>query len=254
MEDKKTKNYSRRYISEYTFGKWLFQLWAVYFMLGPILTLFYDVKVEGKENIPKNKKIIPTANHISYMDPFLVSLVINKPIAFMAKKELFNPFEAKSLKMKIVRKFDFLKIFDLQVWMDRLGAFAVNREKLEVSTIKTAKDILKTKHWTVGIFPQGGIYRNRKIEKINKGFVLLAKMIKAEVLPISITGCEEYNWNLFKKATLSIKIGKPIPSDLSDEEIVEIWGKTVAEMNGYEYSPLTTAEEDKMLLSNHTNA
>ena len=95
----------------------------------------YRVEIEGKENIPKNNKYIACGNHLSTLDPFLVCFTLNRPVAYMAKKELFEK--------RFVR------------WMlDWEGAFAVNREKLEVSTIKTALEVQNT-DWVLGLFPQG---------------------------------------------------------------------------------------------------
>ena len=62
---------------------------------------------------------------------------------YMAKKELFETPK-------------------LTWWIKRLGAFSVNREKPEISTFKTVKDVFKTK-WSLGIFPEGGIKNDKKI-------------------------------------------------------------------------------------------
>lgn len=77
----------------------------------------YDYKVEGKENIPNDERYIVAANHISGRDPFLLPFALNISIAFMAKEELFDKFLSRKL-------------------MDYCGAFAVRRDKVEVSTIK----------------------------------------------------------------------------------------------------------------------
>lgn len=219
------ENYAKRKAKDFTWKMFLFQIWAVYCVGVPVFWFFYKYKVQGKHNIPKDRKFICTANHISYFDPFLVFLAVNKPLAFMAKKELF---EGEKMGKTI----------------SALGAFAVNRERLEVATIKTVKEIFKTKHWTLGIFPQGGIRKNKKIEQINKGFAAIAKASKTDILPISITGVEEYNWVPFK-GQLIIKIGEPISHESDIEEIIDQWGKKVAEMSGYEYIPSEKEEESK---------
>ena len=149
------KSYSRRYQSEYNWLRLFWQFYAITVVCKPFWSLFYKIKVEGRENIPKGEKIILAGNHISYFDPFLLFLATYRPVAFMAKMELFE----RSTKDTLLAKF----IDNWRIgWMDRLGAFSVNREKLEVSTIKTARDVLKTKRWTLGIFPQGGIRKNGK--------------------------------------------------------------------------------------------
>ena len=210
------RNYARRYANEFNIFRLIYQsLWCLFIAI-PIFWLFYKFEVRGRENLPKGKKFICAANHVSFLDPFLVSVAVIKPIAYMAKKELFEN------DGPVVR-------FN----MDWLGAFAVNREKLEVSTIKTVKELYKT-NWLLGIFPQGGIRRNRTIEKINKGFAVIAKAAKWDIVPISITGCEEYNWIPFKSKVI-VQIGEPISCEHSQEEIIETWGKKVAQMSGYKY-------------------
>lgn len=210
------RNYARRYANEFNIFRFTYQaLWCI-FIAMPIFWLFYKFEIRGRENLPKDRKFICAANHVSYFDPFLVSIAVIKPIAYMAKKELFEN------DGPVVR-------FN----MDWLGAFAVNREKLEVSTIKTVKELYKT-NWLLGIFPQGGIRKNRTIENINKGFAVIAKAAKWDIVPISIIGCEEYNWIPFKSKVI-IQIGEPISYELSQEEIIETWGQKVAQMSGYKY-------------------
>lgn len=209
------RNYARRYANEFNIFRFIYQtLWCIFIAI-PIFWLFYKFEIKGRENIPKGKKFICAANHVSHLDPFLVSVAVMKPIAYMAKKELFENSA-------------------FFTWnMDMLGAFAVNREKLEVSTIKTVKELYNT-NWLLGIFPQGGIRRNRTIEKINKGFAVIAKAAKWDILPISITGCEEYSWIPFK-AKVIVQIGKPISHEASQDEIIEQWSKQVASMSHYHY-------------------
>ena len=210
-----SRNYARRYANEYNIFRMIYQvLWCIFIAI-PVFWLFYKFEIRGRENIPKDKKFICAANHVSHLDPFLVSIAVRKPIAYMAKKELFENFG----------------FFTLNI--DWLGAFAVNRQKLEVSTIKTVKELYKT-NWLLGIFPQGGIRRNHTIEKINKGFAVIAKAAKWDILPISITGCEKYNWIPFK-AKVIVQIGKPISYELSQDEIIDTWGKQVASMSHYQY-------------------
>ena len=138
------------------------------------------------------------------------------PIAFMAKKELFEPDEKLSWLVK------------------RLGAFSVDREKPEIATFKTVKEILQT-HWSLGIFPQGGTRPYGKLEGIRKGFSLLAKTAKADIIPIAIANWDGYpKLKPFTRRNVEIKIGKPISYKLSDEQIIYEWCKQISEMADYE--------------------
>ena len=84
------RNYAKRTADEFNFIRSCFQKFWMYFVAVPIFWLFYKFEITGRENIPKDKRFICAANHISYFDPFLVSVAVKKPVAYMAKEELFE--------------------------------------------------------------------------------------------------------------------------------------------------------------------
>lgn len=210
---KEEKNYARRYAHEYHLARMLFQIFAVYIMSFPFLKIVYNIKAEGKENLPKKGKFIYAGNHVSMFDPLFVSFAVSKPIVYMAKKELFEKGA-------------------LAWWVKRLGAFSVNREKPEIATFKTVKDVFKT-NWSLGIFPQGGIRENKKIENIQKGFAVIAKNAQADIIPVSIIGFEGYTKKPFSQ-NIRIKIGKPISHELEPDEIIYNWAKQICNDTGFE--------------------
>ena len=210
------KNYTKKNASDFNILTRIYQIYALRILFIPLIAFpFYNFKISGNRDALKNKPCIIASNHVSYFDPFIISWAARRKMAFMAKKELFeeSSYIAKNIS--------------------RLGAFAVNREKLEVSTIKTAREVFKAK-WNLCIFPQGGIRKNKSIEKINKGFVVLSKMTNADILPVGISGLEKYNWNIFKRPTVTVKIGSPISYKLEGDEIIENWRIQAAELTGYE--------------------
>ena len=144
MTKKQPVNYARRTAKYFNFWRKFFQNIVCKFWYGIQFKLMYRVEVEGKENIPKDNKFIVCGNHLSSLDPFLVSFVMPKPVAFMAKKELFESNDKRHHLIHL------------------LGAFSVDREKPEISTFKTVRDISQT-DWPLGIFPEGGTRKNKKI-------------------------------------------------------------------------------------------
>lgn len=210
---KEEKNYARRYANEYHLLRALFQAFAVYIMSYPYFKLVYNIKREGMENLPSGGKYILAGNHVSMFDPLFVSFAVAKPIVYMAKKELFVPGR-------------------LGWWIKRLGAFAVNREKPEIATFKTVKEVFKT-DWPLGIFPQGGIIENKKIENIQKGFAVIAKHSEADIIPVSIIGFEGYSKKLFSQ-NVRVKIGVPISHKLPVEDIISLWAGQICENTGFE--------------------
>ena len=214
------KLYSKKSVKDFNILTYLYQCYTLFIVFLPFFVFpFYKFELVGdRKKLPK-KPVIIAPNHISYYDVFIAFWVFRRPIAYMAKKELFNNSNWK-------RRYITRNIL-------RLGAFPVNREKLEKSTIKTSKDAIAA-NFRLCIFPQGGIRKNKKIEEINKGFAIIAKMTKVDIVPVAISGLEEYNWSLFKRPHVKISIGETISHELEADEIIENWRRQVAKMADYE--------------------
>lgn len=209
------KNYNKRTEKDYGFWRTLFYDLFVIFVVKPVTKYMYNIKIEGRENVPEGSRVIYAGNHVSYIDPPLVTLAVQKHVAYMAKKELFED------KDKLLR---FL--------VHTLGAFAVNREKPELATFKTVKAVFNTS-WSLGIFPQGKIIKEPVIENITKGFVLFAKKFQADVVPVAICGFDGYAKKLGEKH-VTVKIGKPISYTLDEDEMVSEWARQISEFTGFE--------------------
>jgi 1-acyl-sn-glycerol-3-phosphate acyltransferase len=132
----------------------------------------------------------------------------------MAKKELFDiPF--------------------IRWWIDWLGAFAVDRGNLAPSTVKTVKQIKKSK-WVFGIFPQGTRQAPGEISNVGKGFAGLARMTKCNVLPVGIIGTNEKKWLPFS-GKIIIRVGKIIPYSEDLDAVRVEWIKQIEELTGFKY-------------------
>ena len=140
--------------------------------------------------------------------------VMPRSVSFMAKKELFDiPF--------------------LRWWIDWLGAFAVNRESLGPSTVKTVQEI-KDSNWVLGMFPQGTRGVPGEIKGVTKGFAGLAKLTKCDILPVGIIGTNEVKrWPFTGK--IIVKIGKIIPYDKNTELVKDKWIEQIQELTGFKY-------------------
>ena len=212
---RKEKNYNRRTEKDYNIFRTIFYMFFVMFVVFPITKLMYNIKINGRENLPKTSRIIYAGNHVSYIDPPIIALAAWKTIAYMAKQELFND------KDRLLR---FL--------VHTLGACAVNREKPEIATFKTVKSVFNTS-WSLGIFPQGKIIKEPVIENVHKGFIMFAKKFQADIVPVGIKGFDGYAKKLFEKH-ITVTIGKPIPYTLPEDEIIREWARQICEYTGFE--------------------
>ena len=132
----------------------------------PVL-LFMPTKVVGKHNIDKKGKVIIACNHLTYLDVILLGIYLKRRIYFIGKKELFK------------HKF-------LGWLLKKLGVICVDRDKLEIATVKNILNVLKNEN-VIGIFPEGT--RNKTGEvmlEFKDGVTLFAEKTGAPVVPIII--------------------------------------------------------------------
>lgn len=203
---------------EKIFNVWrkIFQFFVAKCVAIHIIRLKFKVlKPQGLENIDKTKNYVVASNHMSNYDPFFVASQLNKPLAYMAKKELFATFGSRLI-------------------MDWCGAFAVDREKVDVSTIKTTLSVKKT-DWDLGIFPQGTRSQSNELVA-SKGFASIAKKMGRDILPLGIIRQVD-DKNPKGREILYIKIGKPISTAGSVDEIYTQWCETISELTGLSYKP-----------------
>lgn len=208
--------FSTRTPKEFNLFRKIFQYIACNIVILNIVRAKYNLKkTKGLENIDRTKKYIVAGNHITGFDPFSIAATLNMTIAYMAKVQLFEKFWSMLL-------------------MDGCGAFAVDREKVEVSTIKTALSVKKTK-WHLGIFPQGTRCTNGKLENFTTGFASIAKKMDIDILPVGILIKENPK---SKKKDIQFSVGPAISCKGSIEEIVEKWATTVSKLAELEYTPI----------------
>lgn len=201
-----TKKYSKKNLDSYNWLRAIPHYLTIYLVLYPFYKLWFRIKVYGRENIPKGEGLIIASNHLSYFDPTIISLGMLAPVAYMSKEELFSV--------------PLLKQFILMY-----GAFAVNRKKLDLSTIKTAKGLAK-RGWHVGLFPEGTRGNGEILGNIHNGMSYLAKTTKTRVLPFAIIGSNK------KRGPITIKIGKPIEAHNDTEKTNIEWIQAMCELTG----------------------
>lgn len=222
----KIRSYMTRTVDDFNCWRTLWQILVTKFWYGLSYRFIYRLEVYGEENIPKTNDYVVVGNHLSTLDPPLICHILKHRVAFMAKKELFyHPF--------------------IRVMLDWLGSFAVNRESVGPSTIKTAKAVRNTKNWVLGIFPQGTREKGNEIRHITKGFIGLAKTTKCNILPIGIIGTDNPKKVPFT-GKIIVRIGKVIPLTDNTEEMFEQWIKSTEELTGFKYVPENTDETNNV--------
>jgi 1-acyl-sn-glycerol-3-phosphate acyltransferase len=132
-----------------------------------LLRLIWRFRALGAENVPATGPVIIACNHVSYFDPPVVGVGIERPVTYLAKKELF---EIPLLGPLIVA----------------LGAYPLDREAGGVAAIRAALRVLKDGR-CVGIFPEGTRNLHGQAEE-KGGAALLGALSGAPVVPAAIVG------------------------------------------------------------------
>jgi len=138
-----------------------------YCLARAFIGIFYWLKVTGRENIPAGAAII-CANHSSMIDPFLLAFVcgINSNIHIISKAELF-------------------RIPVISTILEWLGMISVDRDTLDIKTIKKTLGYLKSNEKVV-IFPEGTRSSEDNAVTPKIGAVKIAEHAKVAVVPAFI--------------------------------------------------------------------
>ena len=166
---------------------WLytFIVWGLYFIVSKVL---FFVKIEGRENIPKDRNCVLMGNHQCILDPLMLALCVpDREIHFMGKKELWN---------NKVLGWVFTKVH----------GFPVDRGNMDMGAIRTAMNVLKEGD-TLGIFPEGTRSRTGHMLPLLGGASMLALRSRCDVIPVYIDG----NYRPFRRMT--VRVGKPVEMD-----------------------------------------
>lgn len=170
----------------------------LYRIVRPIITVgfrfLFTPKIEGRENIPRNGRVILAGNHTSNFDCLLLMSCTKRCIHFLAKDELW-----KGMK-KII--------------FGNMGLIPVNRRQKDHQSLVLAEEYLEDEK-VIGIFPEGTTEKEiGKMLPFKIGAVKMAKDTNSLIVPFGISG----NYSLFSK-NLKITFGKPISVGDNDLEL-----------------------------------
>jgi glycerol-3-phosphate dehydrogenase (NAD(P)+) len=144
--------------------------WALRLPTQPLLFAYFRLRRIGRLNIPREGAAILAANHRSFLDPFVISMLTRRPIYYVAKKELFEKRGRATL-------------------MNSLGAFPIDRGNSDQEAVDTARMLLERGELVL-IFPEGTRVRPGPLGAPKRGIGRLALETGVPVVPIAVHGTE----------------------------------------------------------------
>lgn len=169
--------------------------WSV---VAPLFHTYLHGRIVDAQTVPQRGALIIVSNHASYLDPPLLSNAVRRPVAFMAKAELF-------------------KIPILKALIRLYGAYPVQRGTRDRSAIRAAHQALK-QGWSVGIFLTGTRTTNGRIDDPKLGAALIAAQAQVPLLPVCLWGTEKIlsRGPIPWPVPVTVRIGQLIPPPASN--------------------------------------
>ncbi|WP_298614883.1 lysophospholipid acyltransferase family protein [uncultured Thermosynechococcus sp.] len=165
---------------------WLYWgLWPIYHLFLPLY--FSQIRVIGREQLPKEGGFVLAPKHYSRWDPVLLPSLGPYQLRFMT-----NALEFRGIQGWFIR---------------HLGAFAVNLNHPQPSSLRHVLEILNAGQPLV-IFPEGGIVRDQVVRPLKPGLARLVLQVDRP-LPIFPVGIA-YNPQPQFRARVALWIGSPL--------------------------------------------
>ncbi len=131
--------------------------------LGLVARTFYRVTPVGLEAMPASGGVLLLLNHVSYVDAVILQLACPRPIRFLVYDQIYR---ARFLH-----------------WGLRLlGAIPIS-PKIARTAIETAVNAL-ARGEVVCLFPEGALTRTATLQKLNRGYELIARKARVPVMPV----------------------------------------------------------------------
>ena len=137
-----------------------------YLFVFPIFRFLFRGQTTGISNLPKTGGVVVVSNHGSHLDPPILGHALGRPVAFMAKTELF-------------------KVPILSSIISACGAYPVKRGAGDREALRTASNRL-IEGWATGVFLDGTRQENGRVNDPKAGAALLSARTGCSILPVAI--------------------------------------------------------------------
>ncbi|HEV7585607.1 MAG TPA: lysophospholipid acyltransferase family protein [Solirubrobacteraceae bacterium] len=165
--------------------------WTLRAILLPAFLVYFRMQRIGREHLPRSGPLLLASNHRSFLDPFVIGMLVRRPVYYFAKRELFEK--------------------RWQAWvLNALGAFPVDRGAGDRAAMDTARAILARGDCVV-VFPEGTRVRPGPLGQPRRGIGRLALESGAPVAPVAVIGTEDVRrgWRI-RPRKVRIRVGAPL--------------------------------------------
>ena len=140
------------------------------FIAWMLINIFYRVRPTGLQNIPLKGPAIVVANHVSFMDPILLSGCIRRPMRFVMYYKIFD--------------IPLLRFFFQTMKAIPIAGAREDQQIMDAAFDKVDEE-LAAGH-IVCIFPEGGITRDGNVQRFRPGIEKILARRPVPVIPVSL--------------------------------------------------------------------
>jgi len=199
--------------SLFTIGATAIVLWyttedTLRLVLGSLLRMVYSFRVTNAKVVPATGPALIVANHVSFIDGFLIGACLPRIARFLVMDTYFNQFR----------------------WvLAPIGAIPVSLgRKAVLESIAAARQALERGE-IVCIFPEGSLTRTGNIHRFQRGMERIAEGLNVPVIPVHLGGVwgsifshgangrPFYRRGVWRRA-IHVTFGDPLPVPVSAEE------------------------------------
>jgi 1-acyl-sn-glycerol-3-phosphate acyltransferase len=167
----------------YNFATWFAAIWGW--------------RATGRDNMPRTGGVLLVANHVSFLDVFVLGIPLRRPLNYVARSTLFVP--------------------GLSWFIRSLGGFPIQREGMGAAGMKETLRRLRD-GGIVTLFPEGTRSPDGQLGPLKQGIAVLVARAGVPVVPAAIAGTFEGwpRWRLLPVPhPIRIHYGTPIrPEDI----------------------------------------
>lgn len=180
------------------YRRWIWWVgWSLAMLLRPFL---FRLKVEGRENLPRQGGAVVASNHNYGPDFIFLGISSPRELSFMAKAEAFawNPILAALLRAG--------------------GVFPVNRGKGDTVAIETAVELAKQGN-LIAMFPEGTRSKSGALMRGKTGAARIALVADVPVVPAAVmNSAAVLGRKSWRRPLVTVRFGKPIEWAQHDPE------------------------------------
>ena len=170
-------------------------------MVSVLFSILGQLKSFGRENLPSKDNFLLLANHVSYIDPFVIATAANQELHFMTRDDALTwPLIGSMLKF-------------FNGYPVKRGAPDLKALKHTISLLKSGKPVL--------LFPEGTRSADGQLGSAADGVGFITKYAQVPTIPVFIGGTEKIlsrSESLSLRTKITVTFGTPLDfSDLATE-------------------------------------